>query len=201
MADNGKATAPAAVALDDGWQTRDARGEWMPRILGKALPFAWPVEWRKLVRFFLGFPGFLWPFGAAVHYLLGWATWQYLQPGADDLANFSQLRLEWIWPMFARNYIMLAIVAGTLHGILYWRRVQGTRFKYNSRWPSTDSKAFLFRNQVKDNAFWTMVSGGTIWTLYEILMLWSYGNGWISFTTFSANPVWFIVLAFILPFW
>jgi lathosterol oxidase len=32
-------------------------------------------------------------------------------------------------------------------------------------------------------------------------MLWSYGNGLISFTTFSANPVWFIVLAFILPFW
>ena len=103
--------------------------------------------------------------------------------------------------MFARNYIMLAIVAGTLHGILYWRRVQGSRFKYNSRWPSTESKAFLFRDQVKDNVFWTMVSGGTIWTLYEILILWSYGNGWISFTTFSANPVWFIALAFILPFW
>ena len=75
MANNGKATAPAAVALDDGSQTRDTRGEWTPRILGKALPFAWPVEWRKLVRFFFGFPGFLWPFGAALHYLLGWVTW------------------------------------------------------------------------------------------------------------------------------
>ena len=46
-----------------------------------------------------------------------------------------------------------------------------------------------------------MVSGGTIWTLYEVMMLWAYGNGWVSFTTFSANPVWFVVLAFLLPFW
>ena len=201
MSGNAKATVTGAVVLDDGSQTRDRRGEWTPRILGKALPFAWPIEWRKLLKFFLGYPGFLWPFGAALHYFVGWVTWTYLQPGADDVTTFSQFRLEWIWPMFVRNYVMLAIVAGSLHGILYWRRVQGTRFKYNSRWPTTNSKAFLFRDQVKDNMFWTMVSGGTIWTLYEVMMLWAYGNGWVSFTTFSANPVWFVVLAFLLPFW
>ncbi len=141
MADPKQAVEPA-VGLDDGTQTRDPRGEWMPRILGKAQPFAWPIQPRKLLRFFLGFPGFLWPFGAAAFYGLAALTWQYLQPGADQLSNFSQLRAGWILPMFARNLVMLLMVAGTLHLILYWRRVQGTRFKYNSRWPSTSSKAF-----------------------------------------------------------
>lgn len=192
---------PTTTTIDDGNETRDARGEWTPRTLGKALPFAWPVEPRKLMRFFLGFPGFLWPFGAALFYGLAALTWRYLQPGADDLSNFSQLRVGWILPMFARNLVLLSIVAGTLHGILYWRRVQGTRFKYNSRWPTTNSTVFLFNNQVKDNMFWSLASGGTVWTLYEVLMLWAYGNGWIAFTTFYDNPVWFVALGFILPFW
>ena len=194
-------TEQEPAAIDDGTESRDAKGEWMPRILGKAMPFAWPIVPRKLIRFFLGFPGFLWPFGAALYYGLGYLTWSYLQPGAHDPTTFSQLRAEWIWPMFVRNYVMLAIVGTTLHGILYWRRVQGTRFKYNSRWPSTDSQAFLFKDQVKDNVFWSMASGGTIWSFYEVFMLWAYGNGWAPLMTFSDNPVWFVVLALLLPFW
>ena len=191
----------ATVAIDDGKETRDARGEWMPRVLGKALPFAWPVQPRKLLRFFLGFPGFLWPFGAAAHYLLAALTWQYIQPGSARLSNFSQLSFGWIVPMYLRNLAMLLVVAGTLHVILYWRRMQGTRFKYNSRWPSTSSRAYLFNNQVQDNMFWSLASGATIWTLYEIFLLWCYGNGWLSFVTIQSDPVWFVVLAAVLPFW
>ena len=187
--------------IDDGSQTRDARGEWIPRILGKSLPFAWPIQPRKLLRFFLGFPGFLWPFGAVAYYGLATLTWCYLQPGADQLSNFSELSAGWILPMYVRNVLLLLVVAGTLHSILYLRRAQGTRFKYNSSWPSTNSKAFLFNDQVKDNMFWSLVSGATIWTFYEVLMLWAYGNGWLPFTTLRNNPIWFIALAAVLPFW
>ncbi|MCH2201662.1 MAG: sterol desaturase family protein [Fuerstiella sp.] len=191
----------AAIEIDDGSATRDARGEWRPRILGKALPFRWPVQPRELFRFFLGFPGFLWPFGAAAHYGLAAATWRFLQPGSGQLSHFSHLSAGWIVPMYLRNLVMLLLVAGTLHIILYWRRLQGTRFKYNSRWPGTHSKIFLFNNQVRDNMFWSLASGATIWTVYEVLMLWAYGNGWLSFITLYSNPVWFVVLAIILPFW
>ena len=187
--------------IDDGTASRDPRGEWTPRVISKAMPFAWPIQPKKLLRFFLGYPGFLWPFGAAAYYALSALTWRYLQPGADDLSNFSQLRVEWIVPMYARNLLMLVVTAGSLHLILYWRRVQGTRFKYNSRWPNTNSKAFKFGDQVKDNMFWTLASGGTIWTLYEVMMLWAYSNGWAPFTTFGDNPVWFVALTFMLPFW
>ena len=189
------------VALDDGSATRDVKGEWVPRILGKTQPFMWPIEPKKLLKFLLGFPGFLWPFGVIAYYGLGTVTWSYLQPGADQLANFRELSAGWILPMFARNLIMLLFVAGTLHLILYWRRVQGKRFKYNSRWPSTSGKAFLFNDQVKDNMFWSLASGGTIWTIYEALMLWAYGNNWLPYITFQSNPVWFVGLALVLPFW
>jgi sterol desaturase/sphingolipid hydroxylase (fatty acid hydroxylase superfamily) len=191
----------AATGTDDGGETRDARGEWTPRVLGKAPPFIWPIQPRKILRFLLGFPGFLWPFGAAAYYGLAALTWYFLQPGADQLGNFSQLRAGWILPMYARNLVLLLVFAGALHLLLYWRRVQGTRFKYNSRWPSTSSKAFLFNDQVKDNMFWSLASGATIWTLYEVLMLWAYGNGWLPFATLRSNPVWFVGLAVVLPFW
>ena len=186
--------------VDDGTETRDARGEWMPRVLTKAQPFVWPIQPKKLLRFLLGFPGFLWPLGAVAYYGLAALTWRYLQPGADDLSSFSQLSAGWILPMYVRNVVMLLLVAGSLHLILYRHRVQGTRFKYNARWPSS-GKTFLFNDQVKDNAFWSIASGATVWTLYEVFMLWAYGNGWAPLITLQSNPVWFIALAAFLPFW
>ena len=196
-----EAVKPAPSGVDDGTATRDARGEWIPRVLSKAQPFIWPIQPAKVLRFFLGYPGFLWPFGAAAFYGLAALTWYYLQPGSDQLSNFSQLSPGWILPMYGRNVAMLTIVAGTLHILLYWRRVQGTRFKYNSRWPSSSSKVFFLNSQVKDNMFWSLASGATIWTMYEVLMLWAYGNGWVPFVTFSSNPVYCVVLAVALPFW
>ncbi len=103
--------------------------------------------------------------------------------------------------MYLRNVLLLLAFAGSLHFIFYLRRVQGTRFKYSSSWPSTKSKAFLFKNQVHDNMFWSLASGASIWTFYEVLMLWAYGNGWLPFATLRNNPIWFIALAAILPFW
>ena len=167
---------------------------------GRAQPFVWPIQPRKVLKFVLGFPGFLWPLGAALHYGVAALTWRFLQPGSDQLSNFSHLSAAWILPMYVRNVAMLVIVAGTLHILLYRRRVQGTRFKYNSRWQSK-SKTFLFNDQVKDNAFWSIASGATVWTVYEVFMLWAYGNDWLPFATLRDNPVWFFGLAAILPFW
>ena len=200
MTDTVKAAVPGSGAGGEDGHPRDARGEWLPRALTKGQPFVWPIEPRKLVKFFLGFPGFLWPIGAAAYYGLATLTWYYLQPGADQLSNFSQLSVDWILPMYVRNVVMLIIVAGTLHTILYRRRNQGTRFKYNSRWPGK-SKAFTFNDQVRDNIFWSVASGATIWTFYEVVMLWAYGNGWAPFASLRDNPFMLIALAAVLPFW
>ncbi len=191
----------ADARVDDGSTTRNKRGEWVPRILQKGQPFTWPIQPKKLLSYFFGFPGFMWPFGVVAYYGLATLTWEFLQPGSDNLDNYLQLQAWWILPMWARNVAMLVIVAGTLHFVLYRRRVQGTRFKYNARWQSTSSKAFLFRSQVWDNVFWSVISGGTFWTVYEALSLWAYAHGWFPMTTLRSNPVWFLLFLAVLPFW
>ena len=193
-------TEPSS-SVDDGTTTRNSRGEWSPRVLRPGQPFIWPPQPKKLLRYLMGFPGFLWPFGAAFYYGLAWLTWRFLQPGAPDLANFTQLRADWILPMYARNVVLLLVLAGVWHVVLYWRRPQGTRFKYNKRWLSKNSKAFLFKNQTWDNMFWSIGSGGTIWTLYEVLLLWAYGHGFLPFASLRSNPLWHLAFFAVLPFW
>ena len=119
-------------------------------------------------------------------------TWYFLQPGSQDLSQLATLRPGWALTMYARNIALLVVVAGGWHLRLYWKRAQGTRFKYTSRWPSTDNRAFLFGNQVKDSMFWS---------IYEVLMMWAYANGWLPFVMFHASPVWSITLFILMPIW
>ena len=42
--------------------------------------------------------------------------------------------------------------------------------------------------------FWSLAGGVSIWTFYQILLLWSYANGFISQISFSINPFWFLAL-------
>ena len=91
------------VRVDDGNATRDARGEWVPRILRtRAALFAWPPRPKAALRYLFGFPGFLWPSGLAFYTAIAALTWLYLQPGAGDLSSFSTLRADWIVPMYLR---------------------------------------------------------------------------------------------------
>lgn len=60
---------------------------------------------------------------------------------------------------------------------------------------------FLFGDQVLDNIFWSCVSGVTIWTAYEILYLKLLSIGMVPTISFSNNPIWFIALFVILPFY
>ena len=66
--------------------------------------------------------------------------------------------------------------------------------------PEETAKRFTFNNQTYDNIFWTLVSGVPIWTCYEVLLLWSCANGYITMITPSENPVMFIALFFLVPF-
>ncbi|MCH2292571.1 MAG: hypothetical protein MK439_08515 [SAR324 cluster bacterium] len=72
---------------------------------------------------------------------------------------------------------MLFLVSGGLHAWLYLRRAQEHIFKYNSRWPARDSRKFLWKDQVKDNMFWSLISGCSFWTLFEALTHWHRASG------------------------
>ena len=64
-----------------------------------------------------------------------------------------------------------------------------------------DAKRFTFGNQVCDNMFWTLFSGVTIWTGFEILLLWAKANDIGYWFSFSDNPILFIGLFIVIPSW
>ena len=101
--------------------------------------------------------------------------------------------------MLVRNAALVLVYFGAFHLRLYMQRAQGTAFKYNAKWPSTDSPTFLFRNQTLDNVFWTFASAVPIWTAWECLTLWLFANGRIPLVEFARNPVWFVALFFLVP--
>jgi sterol desaturase/sphingolipid hydroxylase (fatty acid hydroxylase superfamily) len=81
------------------------------------------------------------------------------------------------------------------------RNALSTQFKFNGKWPSTDSSAFLFRNQNIDNVIWTFASGVPIWTALEILTLWAFANHYIPYVSFAEHPYCCVALFFVIPLW
>ena len=110
--------------------------------------------------------------------------WNYLTPSMERTASLSP---RWMLQIYLRNALILVAVAGTLHLVLYARRAQQERYKYNRQWLSTTNREFLWTNQTRDNIFWSLVSGCTIWTAYESLTMWFYANDWIPQVEWSSG--------------
>ena len=91
----------------------------------------------------------------------------------------------------------MIVVAGGLHLFFYTLKKQDDKLKYDSR-SVAKSKKFTFSKQVFDNMFWSLAGGVTIWTFYQILLLWSYSNDHIPKINFSVNPFIFLALFFII---
>ena len=154
---------------------RDSRGFWQPE-RGTAPPsplFNWPPNPVAVLKWLFGIPGYLFPWNL---FYMGLATviWLYFQPALSRCAEF---RADWILQMFVRNQVMLVLIAGGWHLWLWSRKAQGMNFKYTTDWMATGNRKFLWGNQLRDNIFWSCISGGTIWTAYEVLMMWAYVNG------------------------
>ena len=157
--------------------------------------FVWPWRLAPFVTWLFGFPGYLWPWNAA-YFLIAVATWTWATP---DLAALQALAPWAIAAVFARNLALCAVVYGLWHVPLYLRRSQGFEFKYNGRWLAKDNDNFLFRDQLKDNMFWTFASGVPIWTLWEVATLWAQGKGYAPTLRFADHPVGFVALFLLLP--
>jgi sterol desaturase/sphingolipid hydroxylase (fatty acid hydroxylase superfamily) len=179
------------VMAEADWGTRDTRGEWRPEVLPKpGVLFDWPPRPAAIARYLFAPEGFLWPYNLLV-FLIALASWLWLTPGE---ARTAHLTFGWIGLLWLRNAALLLIVYGGVHLWLYVARAQGTRFKYTSRWLATDDRKFLFRHQLWDNVFWTLVSGCTFWTAYEGLTLWAYANHIIPRVEWGAHPIWCTLL-------
>ena len=168
-----------------------SKGEWPPPERATLAPiWAWPPRPLAVLKWLFGYPGYLLPYNA-IFWLIAIGMWLYTQP---ELARMAEFRIDWIAQIYLRNVALLVLVAGGLHLRLYTFRGQGSKYKYNSKWRSEKNPTFLWGNQLRDNIFWSIASGCTVWTAYEALMMWAYANGMIPYVDWRTDPVYFALL-------
>ena len=169
--------------------SRDNRGEWQPRIITSPAIFDWPPRPLAALKWLFGYPGYLLPWIGFLM-LIPLVTWFFLTP---DLAMMKTFEFDWIATVFFRNVGLLVLVAGGFHFRFYIQKAQGTRYKYNENWPGKHRR-FLFGHQTRDNIFWSIVSGCTVWTAYEVVSYWLFANGHIGYLNWEQHPVYFVLL-------
>lgn len=125
-------------------------------------------------------------------------TWIVLEP---PLAALDQRSGLWIAEVYARNLVYLVVVASGLHLYFYRYRQQGSALKYESQFLSRDSNRFTFKKQLWDNVFWSIASGLTLWTAYEVLLLAAQARGWAPVHHWQDGAVWFVALFVIIVWW
>lgn len=158
--------------------------------------FSWPPDLGRVVRWFAA----RWFNIAenAIIALLAIACWSWLQPPLEEMRTLSP---GWIAQIWVRNLGLMILVAGGLHLYFYrWKR-QGSALKYDARELVTKGRGFTFGNQVRDNVFWSLASGVTTWTAYEVLIFWAMASGHVPVLLWAENPVWFVLLFPLTPLW
>jgi sterol desaturase/sphingolipid hydroxylase (fatty acid hydroxylase superfamily) len=183
---------------DQSFGFHTAKGEWRPPYPAKYAPiFCWPPRPKELFKWVASYPGFLWPWNS-VYLVITIVTWLYFQPALERCVSFQA---DWIGQMFLRNLVLMWIIYGGWHLLLYVFRIQGDERRYDPRPFKTGSKTFLFGNQVYDNIFWACVSGCTVWTAYEVLFMWAYANKLIPYVDWREHPIYCALWLCAIPFW
>jgi sterol desaturase/sphingolipid hydroxylase (fatty acid hydroxylase superfamily) len=149
------------------------------------------------VTWFVGFPGYLWPW-SALYVALAAACWRYLIPGIEARRAFAA---GWFVPLALINALLLVLFVSAWYVRLYVRRAQGTDYKYSHKWAATDGRSFLWRDQLKDNVFWNLCSAVPIWTAYEALTLWLHAEGLVPTVSWETEPVYCTLLLLLTPLW
>ncbi|MBT5925338.1 MAG: sterol desaturase family protein [Verrucomicrobia bacterium] len=156
--------------------------------------FSWPLKPKDII---LALTKRWVTFSRNVLFLLLASTvYQWFLP---DSAAMKSLSIEWILPVFVRNYLFMTLVAGGLHLYLYSYRAQGKRLKYDHREKLDKGKQFAFRNQFWDNAFWSLAGGSTTWSVYEVAYLWMLANGHMPTFAIGDHPFVFVIWLLVLP--
>jgi sterol desaturase/sphingolipid hydroxylase (fatty acid hydroxylase superfamily) len=174
--------------------TRNKRGDYAPNDPLTIAPiFVWPPRPMAFLRWL---PGYFLPWNA-LFLALGAIWWFWLTPAQQTMQTLSW---GWILWLFARNCAAVVAVFGLLELRLYIRRSQGSRFKFNAKFPADQpSPVFWFKSQNIDNILRTFGTGLPVWTAYEVLLLHAWANGWGPWTTFEAHPWLLAAFALVLP--
>lgn len=175
--------------------TFDSKGHWKPPYPSTFSP-VFGGSAKEILKYLFGWGGFLFP-NAVIYMLLAIATNWLIQ---SDLATYGTVSPKMIGLVLLRNMVLVWIVYGGYHLLFYKLKVQGETGKYHPEWGTKVSKRHLFNNQVYDNVFRACVSGVPIWTAYEVLYIFLVTNGYLRMVTFKDNPVYFILILLLIPF-
>jgi lathosterol oxidase len=174
----------------------NASGSYKPKTQIDVPPlYEWPPRPLAALRWL--FFSMLFPWGF-LFIALAFVSWNFLTP---SLASMAELKPGWIALIWIRNAALLFLIAGSLHRWLYRRRGQDKQYKFHDHWLATDNRLFLWNNQVWDNMFWSLVSGVTIWTLFEAITLWIYASGRLPIISISEHPFYFVATTLGTFFW
>ena len=157
---------------------------------------SWPPRPLALLRWISGY--WIAISSTVVEFMLAWAIFALFHP---DTAVMQTLHWGWAAQIWLRNVALVCLVAGGLHLWLYsWAR-QGKKLKFEHRGQADKNRAFTFSNQVRDNMFWTLASGVTVWTAFEVLYFWAAANGYAPGLRFAEAPIWFALWFVLIPIW
>lgn len=191
--------ADADSLKPDGTRRDKSKSPWhyTPALPVKVSPyFQWPLNVRRVGQWIFG--GWFPVSERLIILIFAIVASLYFQPSVDTAREFS---VGWLAIIFLRNFVLMCLVAGGLHWYFYIARKQGDERRYDARPFATSSRVFTFGSQVRDNMFWTLVSGVTVWTLYEVLMLWALANGYAPRLTLPVHWPWLVLLVLLIPMW
>lgn len=182
--------------MDDlQYGTRDKRGNWSPNEPLQIAPF-WEGRWGKMKHFVVEY---LWPWNA-FHMAVTLAYWFLLL--APNLDKFASFNLTWTLILYAVNAGGIFVMYGSVELFYYAKRKQGTRFKYNAKFPSeSPSDVFWFKSQNLDNFLRSFFVSIPIWTLIQVLFLWCFANGIHAFAWlgWEQHWLWLVILTLLVP--
>ncbi len=185
------------VTIDEHGQERNRRGEWWSGRPVRLEPLLDdPLNFAKIFKSFIGFPGFFFPWFAIYMVLIG-VCYVWFTP---ELARMQTFQVGWMSEILLRNLVLVWVWTGAFHMWFCGKKMQGRLKKYNANWLSRNNPTFLFGDQVWDNIFWAQI-GTLIWTLYECGLWWGYANGWMPYLDPAEHPILFCLLMMAIPFW
>jgi sterol desaturase/sphingolipid hydroxylase (fatty acid hydroxylase superfamily) len=173
---------------------RNKRGDWAPNELVKPAPiWLFPPQLKKILKWL---PAFFWPYNI-MFMLSSVIWWRFVLPSPEVMKTITW---GWVLELLVVNSVAIFLWYLAWETPLYIKRRQGARFKYNHKFPADNlSDVFWFKRQNIDNMLRTMLSGVSIWTALQVLMLWTFANGYVPWLGFGKHPVYLAVVALTVP--
>lgn len=157
--------------------------------------FSWPPQPRAVLRWYSAY--WLELSTSTLCLVLAFLAYFLFLPGLETMQTLS---VGWILQLWLINLVPQCVCAGTLHYWLITKRGQGKRSKFDRR-DQARNGIYTFGNQVHDNMFWTIASGVTLWTAFQVLVFWAMANSYAPVLFFADNPVWFVLWFALIPMW